>query len=134
MSEVRVGDPVFASNSQLLAAGCSHVVILNINGEVLLDDHYSEKFHIENRSVTVSRDGNFAAVSIMTTKGGAFDTAVRRSQTKVVVYDLLRKQRSVEIEVLPLPSFVYKFALSPDGSLLAVMIDSTVKVYRLHVT
>lgn len=126
-----IGDPVFVNNSELIAAGCSHVVLLNVNGEVLMDDQYGKEWHIENGSVTPSRNGKFVALSVMKTKGGAFDTSVRRSETKIVVYDLLRKSRMLEVEVLPLPHFVYRFALSPDGSLLAIMIDSTVKVYRV---
>lgn len=128
-----VGDPMFVSNTQLIAAGCSHVVLVTTTGEVLLDDKYDKAWHIETSPVA-SRDGRFAAVSVMKTKGGAFDTAVRRSDTRIVVYDLLRKRRIWELPVSPLPHFVYRFALSPDGSLLAVMLDSVVKVYKIPVS
>jgi hypothetical protein len=52
---------------------------------------------------------------------------------RLAVYDLNRKQRVFTVDVDPLPKNDYDFALSPDGSKLAVLNDRRVSVYSVPV-
>jgi hypothetical protein len=49
------------------------------------------------------------------------------------VYDLRRKQRVLTVDVDPLPKNGYDFALSPDGSKLAVLNGRRASVYSVPV-
>jgi len=52
---------------------------------------------------------------------------------QVAVYDLSRKQRVFTVDVDPFPKNDYDFALSPNGSKLAVLNDRRVSVYSVPV-
>ena len=123
-----VGEPSFVSDNMLITGPCDSVGLISTSGEVLMKDKIPKGEHIEG-DVAASRNGKMAAVSLMRTKGGAFDTSIRRSSTTVLVYDLERRSVVLRVEVNPLPRSSYHFALSPDGASLAVMTDSTVKIY-----
>lgn len=51
---------------------------------------------------------------------------------QVAVYDLNLRKRVFTVNVEPLPQKDFDFALSPDGSLLAVLNDGDVSVYSAH--
>jgi hypothetical protein len=121
-------EPNFVSDNMLITGPCGSVGLISTSGEVLMKDKIPKGEHIEG-DVAPSRNGKMAAVSLMRTKGGAFDTSIRRSSTTVLVYDLERRSVVLRVEVNPLPKSSYHFALSPDGAFLAVMTDSTVKIY-----
>jgi hypothetical protein len=121
-------EPNFVSDNMLITGPCGSVGLISTSGEVLMKDKIPKGEHIEG-DVAASRNGKMAAVSLMRTKGGAFDTSIRRSSTTVLVYDLERRSVVLRVEVNPLPKSSYHFALSPDGAFLAVMTDSIVKIY-----
>jgi hypothetical protein len=129
-NQLCVGEPAFVSNSKLLVAGCGHVLLVDALGTILLDEKFDKSWHVES-SVAISRNGKFVAVSLMKTKGGAFDTSVHRATTKLIVYDLEKQKHIAEIEVAPPPRNSYAFAISPDGESLAVLTDSALQMYRL---
>jgi hypothetical protein len=52
---------------------------------------------------------------------------------QIVVYDLTLKQSMLRVSVDPLPKNDYDFALSPDGSKLAILNDRNVSVYSVPV-
>jgi Tol biopolymer transport system component len=69
------------------------------------------------------------AVSLVEGKGGGFfDTDVRRIGNQIAVYDLSSRERVLTVDVVPLPKNAYDFALSPDGSKLAILNDRKVSV------
>jgi hypothetical protein len=53
------------------------------------------------------------------------------ARLEVSVYDLDRQKEIFVARVAPVPKFKFAFALSPDGSLLAVQTDSLLRVWRL---
>jgi hypothetical protein len=124
------GDPVFVNNNELMAFTCEGLVLLSTEGEVLMKDKLAKGEGIEKR-IASSRVGNVAAVSIMKTKGGAFDTAIRRSKTRIAVYDVTSRRPIDNIDVNPIPESTYDFAVAPDGSSIAVLVDGSVKFYKL---
>jgi hypothetical protein len=122
-------EPTFVNNEMLIAGSCDSIGLISAAGEILMKDKPRKGEHIEWDVVAASRNGKMAAVSLRRTKGGAFDTAIRRSNTTVVIYDLERRSAIMRVGVSPLPTSSYHIALSPDGALLAVMTDSIVKIY-----
>jgi hypothetical protein len=127
-----VSNPVFLDDERLLNA-CGHeVVALKVNGDILLRDPIGKKEHLEQLASSTP-DGRLAAVSAMQTKGGFADFgSVRRSRTTVLIYDVESGRRIVSVPVVPIPTQDYDFALAPDGSSIAIMTDSSVKLYAIH--
>jgi hypothetical protein len=120
--------PTFVDDEMLITGPCGSVGLISTSGQILMKDKVPKGEHLEEQ-VASSRNGNMAAVSLMRTKGGAFDTSIRRSATAVLVYDIQHRNAVLRVDVNPLPKSSYHFALSPDGAWLAVMTDSIVKVY-----
>ena len=58
-------------------------------------------------------------------------TSVKRSRTRILVYDTALRKRIASVQVDPIPKKDYDFALAPDGSKLVVMIDSQLKAYAI---
>jgi hypothetical protein len=90
---------------------------------------YAERFA---RKLVVSQDGKFVAIviDIVETKRRPFvedtETIVGK---KLAVYDLSLRKRILTLPVTPMPTADFDFALSPDGSQLAVLTDRQVSVY-----
>jgi hypothetical protein len=122
------GAPNFVNDEMLITGPCGAVGLVSTSGEIVMKDKVPKGEHLE-REIAASRNGKMAAVSLMRTKGGAFDTSIRRSATAVLVYDVEHRSVVLRLEVNPLPKSSFHFALSPDGASLAVMTDSIVKVY-----
>lgn len=61
------------------------------------------------------------------------ETQVSITTTQIAVYDLTLKRRILTVNVDPLPKNDYDFALSPDGSKLAILNDRRVSVYSVPV-
>ncbi|HJT01473.1 MAG TPA: hypothetical protein VJ756_20430, partial [Terriglobales bacterium] len=127
-----VSNPVFLKDDKILNA-CEHeVVVLATNGDELMRDHLNNNEHLEEL-VSVTPDGAFFAVSAAKSKGGFMDlSSVKRSDTTILVYNVGSHKRIFRIRVDPVPHADYDFALAPDGSKLAIMIDGSVKVYMLN--
>lgn len=124
-----LGQPSFVNDSMLITGPCDSVGLISTSGEILMKDKIRKGEHVEE-DVVASQNGKMAAVSLMRTKGGAFDTTIRRSSTTVLVYDLERRTVVLRAEVNPIPKSSYHFALSPDGAFLGVMTDSVIYVYE----
>ena len=56
-------------------------------------------------------------------------TDIRRSRTRILIYDTNLRKRISSVQVVPIPKGDYDFALSRDGSKLAVMIDDHLNIY-----
>jgi hypothetical protein len=123
-----VTEPTFVNDETLITGPCGTLGLISTSGQILMTEKIPKGEHLESE-IAASRNGRMAAVSLMRTKGGAFDTAIRRSATAVVVYDLEQRRSVLRVNVDPIPKSSYHFALSPDGASLAVMTDSIVKIY-----
>lgn len=123
-----LASPAFVSDEYLVIRQCSHLLLVPTSGEPYslgtLDGRQSDK-------VATSTNGRFFALSVdrLLTKKHLFtepSTGVVR--TNLTVYDVTLKKQIVDVNIEPLPKNDYDFALSPDGSRLAILNDKTVSV------
>jgi hypothetical protein len=85
--------------------------------------------------VALAENGRFVAISLARIDVRNEDDVMvdHLSRLRLVVYDLALKRRIQELEIVPVPEQHYDFAISPDGSKLAVLKDRTVSVYQVFV-
>jgi len=102
-------------------------------GQVLMKQTFDKGQRPVAGKVSVTEDGKHVAISLQRVKGGFFDTEQHTSSTRVVVYDLSSMVQVLTVNVHPLPKNDYDFALSPDGSKLAVLNDQRLSVYSVPV-
>ena len=124
-----IGLPTLVTDSSLVN-GCKEFSYLSHDGSLIFQDGFP-KGEALVRKIAVSQDGKAVAVSLDRTKGSDFwDTGkgIKLVATYVLVYDLPIKKRALTVEVNPLPKSDYDFALSPDGSRLAILNDRRVTV------
>jgi hypothetical protein len=84
--------------------------------------------------VAAAPEGRFVALTLAATnvkKHILTEASVCLVALQVVVYDLILKTRVLTLTVDPLPKNDYDFALSPDGSKLAILNDKKVSVYSV---
>jgi hypothetical protein len=114
----------------LLASGCNDLYLQTALGDRVLRDQLGKGRSLER--ITASKDQRVMAAAFDDIHGGAFDTDMTRKGVTIVVYDILSKTERARCEVSPLPFLVnFSFALSADGSKLAVLNDRTVTVYSV---
>jgi hypothetical protein len=132
-SPARVGCvtfPGWADSVSLVNAGCEFFLI-STTGNVLMRIAPPKHWSFDGK-VGLSQNSRYAAVKQDTGQGGGFwDTDVRWTATRIVVFDLSLKKPVLSLNVAPLPRDNYDFALSPDGSKLAVLNDGTLSVYSV---
>jgi hypothetical protein len=122
-----IGLPTFVTDSTLVNA-CKEFSYISSDGSLIFQDSFS-KGEALVRKIAVSQAGKAVAVSLDRTKGSdSWDTGkgIKLVATYVLVYDLPLKKRSFTVEVTPPPKSDYDFALSPDGSRLAILNDRRV--------
>lgn len=133
-----IGHPSFISNSMLAFFGpapCSRLVVITTQGSKLMEERFPKNEHIS--PVIPSRDGRRFAVWVDTEKGGiAFlDIFPHVIRSRLMVYDVQRRAALAAFHVELPKAQKYTFqrgaALSPDGSLLAVLSDGTVTLYHV---
>ena len=122
--------PTLVSDTLLVYDNCNKLTLLSIEGLILMSDHAEKHESVEGERIEAARDGRTIAASLVQGRGGGLsDTDVRRTGNRIAVYDLTLKKRLLTVEVVPLPTSEFDFALSPDGSKLAVLNDRRVSVY-----
>jgi len=140
-----VGKPFgrcFSSNmptlysDQELSYGCDRLVATSTDGQVLMTDVFPSH-ETSSGKTAVAQGGRFIAVSVETEKT-KFDLLGLESTWRVTaihirVYDMALKKQILTVGVTPLPRKYYDFALSPDGSKLAVLNDRTVSLCAVPV-
>ena len=125
-----VGLPTLVTDV-LMVNGCKRLSCLSVGGELIFQDTFEKGEWLE-RKAAVSQNGRAVAVSLKHTKGKDFwDTGggIKTIARDVVLYDLSLKRRALTVGVAPLPNNDYDFAVSPDGSKLAILNDRRVSVY-----
>jgi hypothetical protein len=75
-------------------------------------------------------DGNSLALSLENERD-FWDTGGRLIAIRIAVYNLSSQKRVMVFNVNPLPTTDFDFALSPNGSKLAVLNDRDVSVYAV---
>jgi hypothetical protein len=129
-----IGLPTLVTDSSLLN-GCKEFSYLSSDGSLIFQDGFP-KGEALVRKIAVAQNGKAVAVSLDRTKGSDFwDTGkgIKLVATYVLVYDLPLRKRSLTVEMNPLPETNYDFALSPDGSRLAILNDRRVTVCSVPV-
>jgi hypothetical protein len=115
------------------------MLILDTNGELLLRDDFHHRelvyWEIAGGGVATSMDGPRFAVALEKGKGGiaALDIAPHYSASRVIVYDLTSRRSVYTLDAKRAGiKGISSFALSPDGSLLALINqDGILEIYRL---
>ena len=113
--------------------------MVSTDGHVLMTDPLDKMgspTHSPNRNFAISQNGQRIAVSLDSMnvkKHFRSEENVRRVSTHLVLYDLHLRQRVLNLNITPLPEHDYDFALSPDGSKLAVLNVRNVSVYSVPV-
>ncbi len=126
--------PSFISNSEI-AYGCNGLVVTSTDGRVLMRDDFP-KGDSQSKLRSFARGGQFIAIAIETEeiKTHLFrEPGVRITARRIVVYDLTQKKNILTINVTPLPQNIFSFALSEDGSKLAILNDRCLSMYRLPI-
>jgi len=140
-----VGKPFgicFSSNmptlysDQELTYGCDRLVATSTDGQVLMTDVFPRR-ETSSGKTAVAQGGRFIAVSLHTEKSKfellALESYLRIAAIHIRVYDMALRKQILTVGVTPLPRKYYDFALSPDGSKLAVLDDRRVSLYAVPV-
>ena len=122
------GDPlgaVLTSEDTVFLAGTSPVVKFVSSGRVQWADVFDKKSDMVDSHVEVNADGHVLAVAVRTFGGGnrILDIGAHLKSIKIVVYETANGKRLLETPVVPTPSSVFDFALSPEGDMLVAMSD-----------
>lgn len=127
------GSPEFISND-VLALLMSHSLTLipAVGGHVLLREKFREDEWVGRPHS--SADGNRLAVPVVSHKGGSalFDTNFHSVLKRIMVFDLQSRQWIYTLDAKRQKiKTLSGLALSPDGSLMAILSEGVVQVYRL---
>jgi hypothetical protein len=124
--------PTLYSDQQLIY-GCDQLIAMSLDGHILMTEPFPMGNFSSGKTV-VTRGGRFAAVALDTieVKTHLFtEPSSRVTATHIAVYDLLLKKRIATVNVDPMPKNDFDFALSPDGSKLAVLNDENLALYSI---
>jgi hypothetical protein len=116
---------------QTIAYVCNGFLKISTDGQVLFKDTFQKgESQRLSKKFSVSKDGK--AVSILLDVSHDFwDTNLHTDAIHIAVYNPTNKPRAVTLDIKPLPKDDFDFALSPDGSKLAVLNDQNISVYSI---
>jgi len=126
--------PTLYSDDELVY-GCRKLIAASTNGHVLMTEALRSGDEVSGRRA-VAQGGRFVAVSLDSVeikKHLLTEPSSRVIATHIAVYDLPLKRRALTVNVDPLPKNDYSFALSPDGSKLAILNHRNVSVYAVPI-
>lgn len=122
-------------SDQELAYGCDRLVATSTGGQVLMTDVFPSG-ETSSGKTAVAQGGRYIAVSVHTLefiRHFLAEDSLRVAAIRIRVYDMALKKELLTVSVNPLPREYYDFALSPDGSKLAVLNDRKVSVCRVPI-
>ena len=126
--------PLLVSDELLFVDRSNKFLLISIDGRLLLTSQPPSKDKIspEVRKIVVAQGGGFVAVASQNidVRTHLFtEASISLLSVDVAVYDLTLKQCVLNVEIAPLPTNDYDLALSPDGSMLAILDDRRISVY-----
>lgn len=125
-----IGRLSFLTN-EMLAYACRRVSVISTDGKILFKAPLEKDEALGASSkISVSQDGNILTLSVEVAHD-FWDTGGRLAALRVAVYSTVTKSRILTVNVSPLPKVVVDFALSPDGSRLAVLNDRNISMYPI---
>lgn len=132
---VRCGEPHFVSNDLFVSVKAQELSLIRTDGRVVFAEGFDGRLHLKSGPHS-SADGNRFAVALFDKKGGnAFlDIMPAFPLNRVMVYDIPAARWVYTLDAKPLnidEENLESIALSPDGSLLAIMGRGIVKVYEI---
>ena len=123
--------PLFLSDAEILSCSWQGFAVLSTRGEIL----WSRKQNLKNNCGIIAKrslDGSRFALQVGCQKELLFDNVQLRPRDTLMIYD--RAARSLVFSLhLDDQAREQGFALSPDGTLLAVLSDTRVEVYDLPI-
>ncbi len=121
--------PSFLSAKFLVSRVCQALTVFSTEGETHMSIQPEKDESVEAEMIATTRNGRAFAISYVKGKGGGFfDTDVRRTRNRIVVYDLSSKKQLLTVSLVPSPQKQYNFAFSPDGTKLAILNDRSISV------
>jgi hypothetical protein len=121
--------PKLYTNKELFY-GCDGLVAISSDGHVVMTEAFPNG-ETSTTNAAVAQQGPVVAVSVNAVEAKRHLFAESRAiitAVHILVYDLAAKRRILIVNLQPLPSYDYDFALSPDGSKLAILNDRRVSV------
>ena len=139
--------PVLVADRLVFAPTCENLLLLSTSGasySLPLNDGDSDRATATAEcepyngmsKIAVTSDGRFVALSVPAVKDKKHlltETTRCLTAVRVAVYDLTLKKHVLTVDVDPLPKNDYDFALSSDGSKLAILNDRKVSVYTVPI-
>ncbi|MFQ5663141.1 MAG: hypothetical protein ACE5HL_04860 [Terriglobia bacterium] len=129
--------PILFDNRTLILTGafctCKRVVVVSSDAQVLLTDRLGWRERV-SKSVYPSRDGRRFAVLVEKMRGITIELLDMYSYPvphRLVVYDIPSRRAIYSLKTKLLSKPGLHIALSPDGSLLAILANGVVEVYQL---
>ena len=126
--------PIFYSDDALVY-GCTKLIAASVEGGTLMAEELPREVRVLAKKAVAQKEQR-VAVSLHTVevkKHLLTEPSSRATAIHIAVYDLSQKKRILTVSVAPLPKNDYDFALSPDGSKLAVLNDRRASVYSVPV-
>ena len=139
--------PLLVSDELLFVERSNKFLLISVDGRLLMTSQpptidfcllmtsqppSKDKISPEVRKIVVAQGGGFVAVASQNidVRTHLFtEASISLLSVDVAVYDLTLKQCVLNVEIAPLPTNDYDLALSPDGSMLAILDDRRISVY-----
>ncbi len=124
-----VGQPTLVTDTALVTS-CNPFSYLSTDGRIIFQDDLGKHESLEQK-VAVDQGGTAVAVALNTRRGSDFWDTGRGLQViarSIVVYSLSLGKRVLTFQLAPPPNNDLDYALSPDGTKLAVLSDQQVTV------
>jgi len=110
--------------------GCDKFIAMSSDGQSLATEAFPNG-ETSTTNTAVAQHAPFVSVSVNAVEMKRHLLAESRATvtaTHILVYDLATKTRVLTVNVQPLPNYHFDFALSPDGSKLAILNDRRASV------